>query len=1255
MISKLNAIIRDGLDCEDCINRIHLSQNTEHSPLAEIPQIVWEQVTQLHIFGDVRNAASAGDGVQNPGCYMDSTKTWVLVVGAKRGQVDRILYRCGKKLTELDLRFLDHETLDIGNLTSLRALNISVMPRLEEINGLSHLSALENLALTFTAMGAQFDASSLPNLTCLDFTGNPGITGVAGLKELRNLEELDLSGTAVGPQLDLSGLTKLVRLRLVDTKKLKQLTGIEAPNALAYLDLACSGIGRLPDGLREQKNLVRMDLSNLSLEDLPDWLADMNMDFTACDDGINLRRTHVVGLEMGLFEDSDSQKKDFTAYQREIRDWFNSKASTKARLLNEARVVFLGDADSGKTTITSRLLENQNTGASVAAGYGVEVSSRAYHIDGRKVTVHFWDFDGQMILRSMYRMFMSQNALYVVALNALESRLDEKAKYWLNNIRIYAQEAPVLLVINKIDQNPNATMNERDLRSLFPNLTGVIRVSALNADADEFSQTVTEPLMKQIRDLATTNQMFPAAWFRFKEQLRLIDRPYLTAGQYADIQNKCGIPDDQGILLRDWFRDLGLLSYFDDSPLLSDHVIMWPEWLLNGIAALLRNSGSGHASGLVGHGDIRDLLTTESLRYSDKDIDCILELMRKFGLSVKLDDRTELIPTLAECTQPQIAADYIEAADVFEFQIEFEYLPEDVIHRLMILYKSDLDLESIWYTGARFRWPQNGLSAVVWSSEDLLRIHVRSDTDDPNSAINCINQIVDGVGEIQKDLGLKIRSRWIEYKSEGKRELFDYDMLMANLEADIPYLYSKQFKRIIDIQDILHHNDSGLEKSRQQLIRDVATTLRQIQGNHVYWDTPIDYRNTYIRDFLRAKGYFVSDQSLVGVSASGRRMGEIDLDIRREPSIPWTLCEAVRLTGNGMKTWSESLNRLLNNYNTLGLPFLMMISYIESPRQKFDRQVSQSWVHAECFAPDNYVLRSCERVSFEKDSHLDSQWLLVLKCEYEQNGYITAVYHFFIHMEGRGNSAQASQEEKGQQNPKERIKSLMFQPKRTQEAEQLLREAMTIMPGDVETHTLLGRLLAKQPGREAEAEQFLREAVALAPSQTEARTELGRMLSKQRGREQEAEHLLREAISIDPRQLHAQIELGRLLSKHPGREQEAEHFLREVISIDPGQLHARTELGRLLSRQPGRESEAESILREAISIDPKQISARTELAKLLSKQPGREQEAEKCFKEVLQINPNASFAYAELNRLSAQQDRTREATGVQRRAERKNK
>ncbi|MBT4627428.1 MAG: hypothetical protein HOC63_12145, partial [Rhodospirillales bacterium] len=64
-------------------------------------------------------------------------------------------------------------------------------------------------------------------------------------------------------------------------------------------------------------------------------------------------------------------------------------------------------------------------------------------------------------MHATHQFFLSHRSLYILV---LDGRRDEKTEYWLKNIESFGGNSPILIVMNKIDQNPSFELNQRFLK-----------------------------------------------------------------------------------------------------------------------------------------------------------------------------------------------------------------------------------------------------------------------------------------------------------------------------------------------------------------------------------------------------------------------------------------------------------------------------------------------------------------------------------------------------------------------------------------------------------------------------------------------------------------------------------------------------------------------------------------------------------------------------------------------------------------------
>lgn len=201
--------------------------------------------------------------------------------------------------------------------------------------------------------------------------------------------------------------------------------------------------------------------------------------------------------------------------------------------------------------------------------------------------------------------------------------------------------------------------------------------------------------------------------------------------------------------------------------------------------------------------------------------------------------------------------------------------------------------------------------------------------------------------------------------------------------------------------------------------------------------------------------------------------------------------------------------------------------------------------------------------------------------------------------------------------PRQNLASALMELGKEGEAQQVLREATELNPGDISSRIALAISLSNQ-GRMEEAEQELREAVRWSPEHAAARAKLGSVLLKS-NQFAEAEQHLREAVRLRPEAEMVHGDLGLVLMRL-GKPAEAEQHFREAVRIKPFSAEMRGNLGLLLLNL-GRAKEAESEFREVLRIQPENVNARNYLGVTLLGL-GKPAEAEQELREGLRLDPD---------------------------------
>lgn len=458
-----------------------------------------------------------------------------------------------------------------------------------------------------------------------------------------------------------------------------------------------------------------------------------------------------------------------------------------------------------------------------------------------------------------------------------------------------------------------------------------------------------------------------------------------------------------------WFNDLGVSFCFCDENdyALEDYVILRPDWITNALYIILFNECEGAINGLIPHKSIYHLLTNTGIdhsihcvlpqaTYKHSDIQYVLGVMRKFQLSFADGSDHEFIPMLCQQNSTVDTQYYHNDPDILSFNMEFEYLPNNLLHRLMVERYVELDLENVWRTGAKFQQSETGLSAVITIDNNSLNIfiHHANDLHRPNTYLAILKANVD---RIWKKMGLQPPRNHIVYKLDDKREIFDYELLKAMIESRETSVFSLIHKTRIPIEAIMNQAaPDGLEEENK-LLQAILKSCEQIQREPAIRGTKEDNRNRRMRDALQNFGYDIHDQTQIGVSESRKDVGELDLMVYREDSTPWSVIESLRINDGGKRDWNRHLEKLLDNYNPHGVPFLFLITYADCKKFNFDTIWDGYQSHIQQYDTGKflYVNGSFEILSKKQDSH----YLQFARSKYRCNGYTPTVYHIFVQVD----------------------------------------------------------------------------------------------------------------------------------------------------------------------------------------------------------------------------------------------------------------
>lgn len=672
----------------------------------------------------------------------------------------------------------------LRDLTALRSLDLGAT-QVCDLTPLSGLTVLKSLNLSAIQVRDLILLSGLTALKSLDLRAIQMID-LTPLNGLTALESLNLNVTQVNDLAPLSGLTALKSLRLWGNQ-VSNLTPLRGLELLEHLDLRECDLRAIPRELYEHLMVIHMD------------------DFYH-DEGLCLGGATLSTQPISIFGEGDGP----------IRAYYDAPKVP----VRESKVIFLGDGGAGKTHTIKRILNkgnDDNIGTDVTLGISIQPYT-AHEGGADEFRINFWDFGGQENMHAMHRCFLTERTLYVVVINNRWD-LDQQARYWLDNIRSFAPDSPVILAVNLWEGIHKYGLDTNRLHRDYPNLVEVQRYSAKGEDNGNFT-ALTNLIVEQAEKLDSCAMELPVEWAAIRQEL--IDKAgsdewYMDRESYHEICEKHGLGEEQSGIrswLLEWFNDLGIcFSYHRDKQTkeeLGTYKVLNPKWLTSAIYILLNHADLDVDNGCVTHSEIRKTLKRPledgdlnrkddcdyilpNVKYSPQECEYILQVMRKFGLSYQIvGKKKEFIPALCDSQMPKDLRP-TGCGTPISYEFRYSFLPDSVVQRMMIRLYGSKNFTKLWRRGFRFDESDHGLITVVDAGgpDDILRIDVYSNKE--NKGRDVMMGLITNIAAVNAELNLKPEQYIIVHADRGEIAA-SADMILQAKEkgyTNLP-LYSKE-------------------------------------------------------------------------------------------------------------------------------------------------------------------------------------------------------------------------------------------------------------------------------------------------------------------------------------------------------------------------------------------------------------------------------------------------------------------------------
>ncbi|MBN2824982.1 MAG: leucine-rich repeat domain-containing protein, partial [Campylobacterales bacterium] len=452
------------------------------------------------------------------------------------------------------------------------------------------------------------------------------ITDITPLKDLKNLTALNLESNKIADITPLKDLKKLTELYLSDNP-ITDITPLKDLKNLTTLYLNDNKITDITP-LKDLKNLTKLVLSDNQIKFFPKELLDLNLE-------IKLKYDYKVGI---ILEDNPIEEPpmEIMAKGRDaIVEYFASLEEGQEKI-NELKILIVGHGESGKTSLLKRIL-GKEFDPKEHQTYGIEIHQKEIVYSDREVKANFLDFGGQKIMHSTHQFFFTERSFYLLV---LDGRAEEDAEYWFKHIESFGGDSPIMLVLNKINQNPSFDVDRKHLRDKY-NIKGFYPVSC---QTNEGVEALMEALSQEILKVDLIEYPFPSKWLKVKKQLEASTQNYISYENFEAVCIKEGISkkSTQDTLMG-FLHDLGVALHFKELELL-DTFVLNPIWVTEAVYKIINDKEVIANKGGFSATMLQRILHED--KFPHHKFLFIVDVMKKFEVCYQIEKESYLIPSL---------------------------------------------------------------------------------------------------------------------------------------------------------------------------------------------------------------------------------------------------------------------------------------------------------------------------------------------------------------------------------------------------------------------------------------------------------------------------------------------------------------------------------------------------------------------------------------------------------------------------------
>lgn len=386
--------------------------------------------------------------------------------------------------------------------------------------------------------------------------------------------------------------------------------------------------------------------------------------------------------------------------------------------LNEVKVILIGDKAAGKTSLVRQILGEQFNEHEEAT-HGISLRGWKTESGGRKIKVNLWDFGGQDTMHAAHQLFLSKRSMYLLV---LDRDSDERTEYWLQHIKTFGGNSPVLVVLNKQDANADFNVNRSFLRENHHNIRDFLHTSCKTGVG---ITTLKEMLLAELAKVDMIAIRWPEPWFKVKLRLAQMQRPWIGCKKYLSVCHEERISNEKTCqMLLEFLHDLGAIVHFKQF-FLEDMHVLDPVWAINAVYLIVAAPELAASRGVLHAASLFKILWRNDVGQPacpQETHPYIIGLMRQAELCCEFDAESVLVPQLLPASEPPFN---FEQRGSLRFILSYpDFLPPSVFPRFIVKAHKDIQNQTVWRTGVLLEDSQSGAQALIKEDAKARQINI---------------------------------------------------------------------------------------------------------------------------------------------------------------------------------------------------------------------------------------------------------------------------------------------------------------------------------------------------------------------------------------------------------------------------------------------------------------------------------------------------------------------------------------------------